>query len=75
MSKAKLPLSEYGAEVERLLQAGGTLRQMERLQALRMGPEGKHSLQQINEAVGRATPTMKANVTGTTGIPPRVNQM
>ena len=40
---------EYGPEVERLLQAGGTTRrQMERLQALRMGLEGKHTLQQIN---------------------------
>lgn len=45
---------EYGPEVERLLQAGGTRRQMERLQALRMGLEGKHTLRQISEAVGRA---------------------
>jgi transposase-like protein len=50
----RLNKPEYGPEVERLLQAGGTRRQMERLQALSMCLEGKHTLQQISEAVGRA---------------------
>jgi transposase len=50
----RLDRPELGAEVERLLQLGGSRRQMERLMALRMGLGGEHTLAQIAAAVGRA---------------------
>ena len=50
----KLGRPELGAEVERLLREGsGSVREMRRLMAVRMGLEGKHTLEQIAKAVGR----------------------
>lgn len=50
----RLNRPELGPEIERRLKAGGKQREMQRLQALRLGLGGQHTLEQIGLAVGRA---------------------
>jgi transposase len=45
---------ELWPQVQQLLRKGGSQRQMERLTAVRMAMEGKHTLEQMAQAVGRA---------------------
>ncbi len=45
---------ELAEEVERRWDQGGSKREMERLQAVRLAMKGEHTLEAIGEAVGRA---------------------
>jgi hypothetical protein len=45
---------ELAAEVERRWRAGGSKREVERLQAVRLALKGEHTLAEIGAAVGRA---------------------
>lgn len=49
-----LHLPDLLPEVQRRLRAGGSQRHLERLQAVRLGLAGEHTLAQIAAAVGRA---------------------
>lgn len=49
----RLGRPELGPEVEQRLQRGGSRREMERLQAVRLGLGGQHTLEQIGQAVGK----------------------
>lgn len=50
----RLNRPELAPEIERRLKQGGSQREMQRLQALRLGLGGQHTLGQIGKAVGRA---------------------
>lgn len=50
----KLGRPELWPEVRERLRKGGSQREMERLMAVRLAHEGKHTLEQIGQAVGRA---------------------
>ena len=54
----RLQIPELAAEVERRLRRGGSRREMERLQAVRLGLGGQHTLEQIAAAVGKSRPRM-----------------
>ena len=50
----QLTRPDLASEVQLRLKQGGTQREMERLQALRLGLAGQHTLAEIGAAVGRA---------------------
>lgn len=52
--KFRLNKPELAEQVEKRLEQGGSLRDMQRLTALRLGLGGEHTLEQIGQAVGRA---------------------
>lgn len=52
----RLELPELAEEVEQRLRQGGSQRQMQRLQAVRLGLGGQHTLEQIGQIVGRSRP-------------------